>query len=93
MKICTFTNVRCTHHAHHRDSQTVKSDQILPPSFAAWWFQTALLPADIEGKEIPKKEAGCSRLVGGRFMKQGNLHKKLVLGGYKMSSSPHPPES
>lgn len=33
-----------------------------------------------EGKEKPKKEAYHSRLVGGRLNKQGNLHRRLVLG-------------
>ena len=45
----------------------------------------------MEGKERPKKEADRSRLVGGRFNKQGNLHMRLVLGHFKTSGSLHPP--
>lgn len=55
MKICTFTNVRCTHHGHHRDSQTVKSDQILPPSFAAWWFANSPPPRRHRGQGDTKE--------------------------------------
>ena len=32
-----------------------------------------------------------TRLVGGKFNKQENLHTRLVLGGCKMSRSLHPP--
>lgn len=32
-----------------------------------------------ESMERPKIEADCSRLVGGRFNKQENLHTRLVL--------------
>lgn len=34
----------------------------------------------MEDRERPKKEADHSRLVGGRFNKQGNLEVRLVLG-------------
>lgn len=44
-----------------------------------------------EGREKPKKEAGHPRLVGSRFKKQGNLHRRLVLGEHKTSRSLHPP--
>ena len=44
----------------------------------------------MEGKERPEKEADHSRLVGGSFSEQGNLHTKLVLGSCKMRP-PHPP--
>ena len=37
-----------------------------------------------------KKEANLSKLVGGRFNKQGNLFTTLVLGGGKMTRSPYP---
>lgn len=39
----------------------------------------------------PKKEADHSRLVGGRFDKQGNLLTRLILGGRKASRSSYPP--
>lgn len=45
----------------------------------------------IEGKDKPKRKADYSRLVGGSFNKQGHLHSRLVLGGYKSSSSLHLP--
>ena len=32
-----------------------------------------------------------TRLVGGKFNKQENLHTRLVLGGCKKSGSPHQP--
>ena len=44
----------------------------------------------MESKERPKQEADHPRLVRGGFNKQGNLNMRLVLGGYKMSRSPHP---
>ena len=37
------------------------------------------------------KEADHSRFVGGSFNKQGILHRRLVLGGCKLSKSLHPP--
>lgn len=37
------------------------------------------------------EEAGHSRWVGDKFNKQANLYGRLVLGGCKMSRSPHPP--
>lgn len=39
----------------------------------------------------PKKEADHSRLVGGRFDKEGNLLTRLILGGRKASRSSYPP--
>lgn len=39
----------------------------------------------------PKKEADHSVLVGAVFNKEGNLLRRLVLGGHKTSRSPHPP--
>lgn len=37
-----------------------------------------------------KKEADHSRLAGGSFHKQGNLHERLVLGSCKASRFLHP---
>lgn len=37
------------------------------------------------------KEADHPRLAGDRFNKEGNLHRKLVLGSCKMSGSLRPP--
>lgn len=49
-------------------------------------------PPYTESKERRKKEVNHSRLMGGRFNKQGNLHKpRLVLGRRKMSRSPQLP--
>ena len=50
-------------------------------------------PLYAEGREIPKKEVAHSRLVAGRFNKQGNLFIRLVLGGCKTSRSLHLPTS
>ena len=51
--------------------------------FTNWFLHT-------EGKDIPKKEPGHSRWVGGRFIcKQGNLLRRLVLGCQKTSRSLH----
>ena len=47
-------------------------------------------PPYTEGKERPKKEAGHSRFVGGRFNNQGNFCLRLVLGSCKMDRSPDP---
>lgn len=38
-----------------------------------------------EGKERLNEEAGHSRLVSGSFNGKGHLHRRLVLGGCKMS--------
>ena len=40
----------------------------------------------MEGTERLEKEAGHSKLVGGRFNKKGNLLISLILGGYKKRS-------
>lgn len=40
-------------------------------------------PSYSEGRERLRKEADHSRLVGDRFNKQGNLHMRLVLCGYR----------
>lgn len=39
----------------------------------------------IKGRERWKKEAGDSRLVGGRFNKKGNLHTRLVSGSRRQA--------
>lgn len=43
------------------------------------------------GQGETEQEAGLTRLVGGRFHKQGNLYPWLALGRCRTSSSPHPP--
>ena len=43
------------------------------------------------GQGDTKEGADHSRLVGGRFNKQGNLHTRIVLGGCKTSGLPHLP--
>ena len=48
------------------------------------WFSN--WPLYTEDKENLKKEADLSKLVGGSFNKQGNLHLRFVLGGYKTRS-------
>lgn len=45
----------------------------------------------MKGKEKPQKEVDGSRLGGGRFNEQGNLHTRLVLEGLKASRSPQWP--
>lgn len=40
-----------------------------------------------------KKEADHSRLIGGSFLKQENLHRKLVLGGHRGDLHTHLPKS
>ena len=47
-------------------------------------------PPYAEGKERTRKEVDHSRLVGGSFNRQRNLHLRLVLDDCKMSRSPHP---
>lgn len=47
----------------------------------------------MEGKERLKKETDDSRLVGGRFNKQGNLQMRLVLGGHRADLHIGPSES
>ena len=39
----------------------------------------------------PKKQAAHSLLVGGGFNKQGNSHRRLVLGSHKVNRSPPTP--
>ena len=43
------------------------------------------------GQGETEEAADHSRLVGGRFNKQENLLMRLVLGGHKVSRSPHSP--
>ena len=45
-------------------------------------------PPYTEGKERRKKEAGCFSFVGGRFNKQGNSHRRLILGGCTHCQNP-----
>ena len=47
--------------------------------------------ADTEGEDRPRKRVDHSRLTGGKFNKQGNLHTRLVLSSHKTSRSPHLP--
>ena len=53
------------------------------------WF--AKWPLYMGGKERLKKETDHSKLVGGSFNKQENLHTRPLLGGWKMSRSVPPP--
>lgn len=46
-----------------------------------------LPPPYLEGREKRKEKIDHSRLVGGRFHEQENLHTKLVLSSSKTSSS------
>lgn len=48
----------------------------LSPMWLCWFTSW---PPYTEAKERLEKEAGCSRLVGGRFRKQENLQVRLVL--------------
>lgn len=45
-------------------------------------------PPYSEGREWPKKETGHPRLVGDSINKQGNLHRRLVLGSHKRRRFP-----
>lgn len=53
------------------------------------WLETSQVSSEtstpLEGRERPKKEANYSRVVDGKFHNQGNLHRRLVLGGHKMA--------
>ena len=55
----------------------------------ASWVKSETGPV-YEGQGETKTEGDCSRLVGGRFNKQGNLHMRLVLGSRKTSRFSHP---
>ena len=46
-------------------------------------------PPQKQGRERPEKVRGHSRLVGDRFNKQGRLYLRPILGGCKISRSPH----
>ena len=48
-------------------------------------------PTPISGEQGRQKEAGHSRLVGGRFIKQGNLHRGLFLGHHERQIDLHIP--
>lgn len=62
--------------------------------FSIWYYCYFLnWPLYVDGKEKPRKEANYSRMVGGSFNKQRNLHRKLVLGILKISWSLYPPAS
>ena len=54
------------------------------------WFINR--PPYMEGKERLKKEADHSRLVRGRFNKQGNLQTRLNLVATRWALQPCPPE-
>ena len=41
----------------------------------------------MEGKKRSEKEEDHPRLIGGRFSKQGNVHRRLVLGSCKVRKS------
>lgn len=43
------------------------------------------------GQGETKERDSHSRVVGGRFHKQRNLHMRLILGCHKTRRSPHPP--
>ena len=43
------------------------------------------------GQGETEERGSHSRVVGGRFNKQGNLHMRLILGCHKTRRSPHPP--
>lgn len=63
-------------------------------NFTRWPFvglQTG--PCTGRARRRPKKKIDHSRLVDDRFNDQGTLHRRLVLGGFKMSRSPHPPST
>ena len=45
-------------------------------------------PLYMDGKERKKEEADHSRLAGGKFNKQGNLHMRLVLGAARWVDVP-----
>lgn len=48
-------------------------------------------PLYLEGRERLKKKADRSRLIGGRFHKQENLHRRHAMGEHKTSGSLHLP--
>lgn len=47
------------------------------------------LPPHMEGEERLTQEVGTPDACGGRFSRQGNLHKRLFLGSHKASRSLH----
>lgn len=55
-----------------------------------WQLFCKLAPVH-EDKERPRKVADHSRLVSGKFNKQGSFYIKLVLSGHEKSRSPYPP--
>lgn len=66
--------------------------ELLVHSFESSLGEIRNWPLYLEDKERPKKEADCSRLVGVRLNKQGNLFFRLFRGGHKTSRSLHPPD-
>ena len=66
----------------------------LGPLSCPCWDLLLLVPKltpETEDKERPEEEGGHSRLLGGTVNRQGNLLVRLVLGGFQMIGSPHPP--
>ena len=59
--------------------KTLLSSSILGHNLRSFLGEIWNWPPNTEGKERWKKEADHSRLVGGRFNKQRNLHTRLVL--------------
>lgn len=60
-------------------------------TLAKMWALVLKLAPIHGGQGELKKETGHSRLVGGRFNKQGNLPMRLVLGSCKVNRSAHLP--
>ena len=54
------------------------------------FFQVKFATGPRKGKEKPKKEADHSRLAGGRFNKQGNIHARHIVHYQKMNRFLHP---
>lgn len=59
--------------------------------FTSHWCGYTKWPLYLENKKRLRKEADHSRSVDGRVNKQGNLYRRLVIGGCKMSRSPYLP--
>lgn len=73
-------------------NQNVKPYLIKIMLFPPHWCWFAKQSPTQRARKRPKKEAGHSRLIGGRCNKQENSHGRLVLGGHKTSRSLNPPE-
>lgn len=88
----TVSNYPSSLHQHPSPSPTtapIPPTTTPPPPRAHVGWKTGPIP---QGQGEAEEGVGHSRLAGGRFHQQGDLLKRVVWGGHKISGSPHRPQ-